>query len=431
MKGTHRADARPTGRVAVLVVCTAAMGLGSAPAFLVGYLGPDLRAALDLSAAQLGLLVGLFYGATGMTSLAAARVVDPWGARRCILADQAVVAGALAAAVLWPTFATLAVGSVLAGAGFALANAGTSLAVTSASRPDQAGTVVAIKTAGIPFGATVMALAGLPAAGVIGWEGICLALAVLAVANGLAGVFLLPRVRAGGTTRTPAAGQRLPRRFAWVVLASFFYVLGSQPLFSWLVLTLVDAGVSRGVAGAISATGTALGTVTMVLAARRADRAGPRHRALTAAAVAATSVVGTALLWAGAHVALALVVVGAVVAILADLVGSGFAHGVAIDRAPHAVGRATAVMSSGYYIGALVSPLAFGAAADLTGGYDLSWGITVAAMTCCGLSFLVVHRWVRPPAPRPATPVPPAGPPAAAVELAIEGAGAGEERRPA
>lgn len=377
------------------------MGLGCAPTFLVGYLGPDVRASLDLSGAQLGLLVGLFYGATGGTSLLVSRVVDPLGARACIVGDQVLVALALTAAALWPGFGTLSAASALAGAGYAFANAGTSVAVTAVSRPDQAGTAVAVKTSGIPLGATVLALAGLPLAGRIGWEGVALVLAGLLAVNAVAGALLLPPARPGPAAATPAG--RLPRRFGWVVGASFLYVLGSQPLFSWLVITLVDAGVSRTTAGVISASGTALGAGVMVAAARRADRAGPRRRALTAAGVAGTSVVGTALVWTGSHVALALLVVGAVVAILADLVGSGFAHGVAIDRAPHAVGRATAVMSSGYYLGALVSPLAFGAAADATGSYDASWALTVTAMTCCGLCFLVVHRWVRPPAAQPAS----------------------------
>lgn len=404
MRGTHGAEPRSANRLAVLVVCTAAMGLGCAPTFLVGYLGPDVRADLGLSGAQLGLLVGLFYGSTGVTSMIASRFIDPLGARVCIVADQALVALALAAAALWPSFPALATASALAGAGYAFANAGTSLAVTSVSRPQEAGTAVAIKTAGIPIGATVLALTGLPLAALIGWEGVALGLAGLLAVNAVAGSFLLPAARRRSTDPGTAARQPLPRRFGWVVLASFLYVLGSQPLFSWLVITLVDAGVSRGAAGAISATGTALGAVVMVLAAVRADRAGPRRRAVTAAGVAATSVVGTALVWTGSHLALAILVVGAVIAILADLVGSGFAHAVAIDRAPHAVGRATAVMSSGYYLGALVSPLAFGAAADLTGGYDASWAITVAAMTFCGLCFLVVHRWVRPPAAVPARP---------------------------
>ncbi|WP_081865895.1 CynX/NimT family MFS transporter [Blastococcus sp. URHD0036] len=398
MSGTGRDRPPATGRLAVLVVCTAAMGLGCAPTFLVGYLGPDVRASLDLSGAQLGLLVGLFYGATGVTSMVVSRLVDPWGARVCIVGDQLLVALVLTAAALRPGFGTLAVASALAGAGYAFANAGTSLAVTSVSLPEQAGAAVATKTAGIPLGATLLALTGLPLAGVLGWEGVALCLAALLAVNAVAGWVLLPRTvrRRGDAGPLPTSG-RLPRRFGWVVLASFLYVLGSQPLFSWLVITLVDAGVSRSVAGAISATGTALGAVVMVLAARRADRAGPRHRAVTAAAVASASVAGTALVWIGGHVALGVLVIGAVVAILADLVGSGFAHAVAIDRAPQAVGKATAVMSSGYYLGALVSPLVFGAAADATGSYDASWAVTVTAMTCCALCLLVVHRWVRPP----------------------------------
>ncbi|SEO53606.1 MFS transporter [Trujillonella endophytica] len=424
MRGTRGAATRPdSSRLAVLVVCTAAMGLGCTPAFLVGYLGPDVRSSLDLSGAQLGLLVGLFYGATGVTSMVASRFVDPLGPRLSIVGDQALVAVALVAAALWPGFGTLAAASALAGAGYAFANAGTSIAVTSVSRPAEAGTAVAVKTAGIPLGATVLALAGLPLAGVIGWEGVALVLAGLLALNTVAGALLLPRARVRRVAGAPApVVGRLPARFGWVVLASFFYVLGSQPLFSWLVITLVDAGVSRPAAGAVSATGTALGAVVMVLAARRADRAGPGRRALTAAGVAGTAVVGTALVWAGSHTLLAVLVVGAVVAILADLVGSGFAHGVAIDRAPHAVGRATAVMSSGYYLGALVSPLAFGAAADLTGSYDASWALTVGAMTACGLCFLVVQRWVRPPAAEPgAHPWAPAGGAAPAPAGSIRG----------
>ncbi|RBY83646.1 hypothetical protein DQ238_00740 [Geodermatophilus sp. TF02-6] len=400
MLGTRGRAVRPP----VLVVSTAAMGLGAAPPFLLAYLGPDVRAALDLSGAQLGLLVGLFYGATGAVSLLASRMVEPLGARWCVAGDQLLVALALAAVACWPALATLGLASVLCGAAYALANAGTSLAVTAVSRPQQAGTAVAVKTAGVPIGATVLALAGPPAAAAVGWEGVALGLAVLAAVNAGAGALLLPSARGRAAVAGRSGGQVLPRRFPWVVLAAFLYVLGSQPLMSWLVLSLVDAGVPRGTAGAVSAAGTALGAAAMVLAARRADRAGPGRRALLAAGVVATSLTGTLLVWLGSHVGLAVLAGGAVVGLLANLVGAGFTHGVAIDRAPLAVGRATAVMSSGYYAGALVSPLVFGVLADLTGGYDASWAATVAALACCGLCFLAVDRWVRPPVPVAASP---------------------------
>ncbi len=134
----------------------------------------------------------------------------------------------------------------------------------------------------------------------------------------------------------------------------------------------------------------------MVLAARRSDRSGPTRRALVGAAIALTSLVGASVLWLGSHVSLLLVVLGAVVAMLANLTGAGFVHAVTVDRAPQAVGPATSIMSTGYYLGALVSPWAFGFFADLTGSYDASWTATVTAMFACAVCFLVIQRWVRP-----------------------------------
>src|SRR3954452_21976208 len=87
-------------RPGVLVVSTLAMGLGAAPTFLTGYLGPALRDDLDPSGAWLGLLVGVFYGATGLTSFGASRLIDRLGARRCVAGDQPVVAEAFTAAAV-------------------------------------------------------------------------------------------------------------------------------------------------------------------------------------------------------------------------------------------------------------------------------------------------------------------------------------------
>jgi CP family cyanate transporter-like MFS transporter len=188
------------------------------------------------------------------------------------------------------------------------------------------------------------------------------------------------------------------------VLAATCFVVGSNPLSSWLVLSLVDGGVSRGAAGLVSAVGTGTGAVVLVLAARRADRAGSGHRAAVAAGVAALTLTGTMALWAGTHLSLVLVAAGAVLGLLTAMVGAGFAHAVTVDRAPHAVGRATALMSGGYYLGALVSPLSFGALADHTGAYDASWAVTASAMALCVVSYLAVQRWVRPPGEPPAPP---------------------------
>ena len=55
---------------AVVAVSFLAIGLGTAPAFLFGFLAPVLQADLALSRAQIGLLVGLMFGASDENSLA-------------------------------------------------------------------------------------------------------------------------------------------------------------------------------------------------------------------------------------------------------------------------------------------------------------------------------------------------------------------------
>ncbi|RFU19141.1 MFS transporter [Geodermatophilus marinus] len=394
MRGTREAPARS----AVLGVSTLAMGLGAVPMPLVGYLGPALVADLDLTGAQLGLVVGLFYGATGVTSLLGSGLVDRLGARWWVAGDQALTAAGLAVVAAVGSLPALLVTSVVIGCGYAFLNAGTSVAVTAVSRADQAAGAVAVKTAGIPGLLTVMALAGPAAAAAVGWRGVCLALAGLAAVNAALALAWLPSRRPGPAGTGPHGHARLPRGFAWVALAATCFVIGTNPLSAWLVVSLVDGGVAPTVAGLVSATGTGAGTVAMVLAARRSDRRGPARRASTAARICATSLAGTLLLWAGTHLGLALVALGALAGLLGAMVGAGFAHAVAVDRAPHAVGRATAVMSCGYYLGALVSPLAFGALADATGGYDVPWAVTAAAMALSVVSYAVVQRRVPPAA---------------------------------
>jgi len=49
-------------------------------------------------------------------------------------------------------------------------------------------------------------------------------------------------------------------------------------------------------------------------------------------------------------------------------------HTAVVDSAPEAIARATGVTMTGYYIGALVSPAAFGLIADATDTFVWSWG---------------------------------------------------------
>ena len=372
------------------------MGLGCSPAFLYGYLGPEIRTDLDLSRGGLGLLIGIFYGLTGVGSLLAARFTERLGARRCIVFDQFLVAGCLVATVVSGSFLMLALAAGLAGAGYALANAGTSMAVAATAPPGRAGQDLTVKTAGVPMMATLLALAGPSAGAAIGWQGVAVALAGLAVLTAVSGLFVLPArgIVVPGTPDRARETRRLPRGFVLLPVAAFLFIGGSQPLLSWLVLSLTDAGVSATTAGLVSAAGTGTGVVAMVLVSRLSDRAGPRRRGLVAAGLALVAVVGVLLLWGASGGPLVLVVGGAVLGLFGNLAGASTIHAVVVDRVPWAVGRAIGLMSTGYFLGALVAPWAFGAAADATGGYDASWAGCVAALSGSALCFAAVHRWV-------------------------------------
>lgn len=115
------------------------------------------------------------------------------------MTDQVVVAGGLVLAVIWSTFLALALGE----------RAGQRRHQRrrhEASRRDKAGAAVAVRTAGIPLGATVVALAGPPAAMRIGWRG-APAMAALCGANAVAAIVLLPRA---GLRRHAATVGRQP-----------------------------------------------------------------------------------------------------------------------------------------------------------------------------------------------------------------------------
>lgn len=402
----HDAARRPVRgpRRASVAVSSAAMGLGCSPAFLYGYLGPHIRADLDLSRGELGLLIGIFYGLTGLGSLLAARFSERLGARRCIVFDQALVAVCLAATVVSGSFLTLALVAGLAGVGYAFCNAGTSMAVAATAPPGRAGQDLTVKTAGVPMMATLLALAGPSAAGAVGWQGVSVALAVLAAVTAVVGWFVLPArgvAVAGAPTFGEDTTRRLPRGFVLLPLAAFLFIGGSQPLLSWLVLSLTDAGLSTTTAGLVSAAGTGTGVLAMVLVSRLSDRAGPRRRGLVAAGLAVVAVVGVLLLWSATGGLLVLVVAGAILGLFGNLAGASTIHAVVVDRVPWAVGRATGLMSTGYFLGALVAPWAFGAAADATAGYDASWTGCAAALSGSALCFVAIHRWVALPLARP------------------------------
>lgn len=365
--------------VQVIAVSAAGMAVGAALGFTPGFIATELRADLGISRGEVGLLVSVYFGCTGLGSVLGGRLTERLGARLVVALDMAMVAAAGAFSALVGTYWSLLVAAVLAGAGYALVNAGTNVAIGRAVAPERRTLAMSIKTAGVPFMALVTAAVGPWAADRWSWHAISFVVAAVALAVTLAALVVLDDDRPERTAK--ADGAALPPGFIWFPLGAFLLIAGSQPLYSWVVAYLEESlDASPAVAGGVSALASGVGLCVMMLNALRTDLAGPQQRVRRIMLLLGVSTVGTLLVLVGEAVGIGLVVVGAVIGISAQLSAIGTMHATVVDRAPGAVAAATGLTMTGYYLGALFSPAAFGALADVTDTFAYSWGATAALL---------------------------------------------------
>lgn len=386
----QRAGTSAVPAVVVVAVCTVAIGVGSGLGFVYGYLFPVLREDLGISRAAVGALVSVYFGSTGVGSIAGGRLADRLGARLAVAVDLALVtvaAGALAVAGSYPLLLAM---SVVAGAAYSLANAGTNVAIGAVVPPARRATALAVKTAGVPALAVVSAFLAPWAGDRFGWRAVMGAVAVLAAACCAAALLVLPPDRPRGR---PERAGALPRGFLWFPAATFLMLVGTQPIFSWSVAYFEEAlGVRLAVAGVLSAVAAIGGTVGMVLVGLRSDRVGATRRIRLIVLLCAVCAASLAVLTVGVAVGVVVALVALTVAMASQLGAIGLMHAAVVDAVPHAVGRGSGVTMTGYYLGALVSPALFGALVDTTGAYALPWGVGVAALVLAALAFVQLDR---------------------------------------
>ncbi|MDH3302404.1 MAG: MFS transporter [Acidimicrobiia bacterium] len=388
--------ARPPKPWLITAVCTAAIGVGAALGFVPGYVSVALQDSLDLSKAQVGLLVSLYFGSTGLASVGGGRLAARFGARTVVVADMVVVAACAAVGALTERYWVLLASAVVAGAGYAWANAGTNDALARTVPSRHRTVALSVKTAGVPTMAATTAALGAPAAARWSWTVVWSAVAVAAVVVAVAVALVLdPSVPAAvdhqrSTRRrpesldgaAPLASSVDLRSFHWFSLASFLFVGGSQPIFSWVVPYLQDRlDTSAGLAGALASAAAGLGVVAMIGNGRLADRIGPDRRIGRLLLLVMVATVGMAAILAGPALGAGrgLLVVGAgmIVGTGVQLATIGTMHAALVDRAGLAVAQATGITMTGYYLGALLSPVGFGWLVDVTGRYWPSWLVMV------------------------------------------------------
>lgn len=371
-----------TGRGVVPVVAASALclGVGASMGFVPAFLATTLRDDLGIGRGQVGLLVSLHFGCTGLGSIMGGRVTERYGARAVIVADMALVAASAFFGVWVGAYWALVVASIVAGTAYSLVNAGTNVAIGRTIGPSRRTLAMSVKTAGVPTMAMFAAAAGPPVASRSSWQSIIAVVGVVAVVAVVVAGLVFDDDRP--TTRAAPQRAALPAGIWWYSLGAFLLIAGSQPLYSWTVAYLEQSlDASPGVAGGVSALASGVGVVVMIAAAQHTDRVGPDGRVRRLMILIAINLVGTMLVLVGEAFGVWLVAIGAVVGISAQLSAIGTMHAAVVDRAPQAVAGATGVTMTGYYIGALASPAAFGWLADATDTFAWSWGATALLLT--------------------------------------------------
>ena len=412
---TEAGTSRPLAVVVVGSMSTAfSVGVGLAP----GLIASALRADLGIDRWSVGLLVGLHFGASGVMSVSAGRIVVRQGARVAVAANLSLAAVGAGIAAVLGNYTGLVAAAVLSGAGFALSGVGTSVAVAHAvSERWRTAGMVAVN-AGLPAMIALIAFGGPWVADRWRWEW------VLAAAGGGAAVGAVLAMALLGDSRAERGEDlevRLPKHFVWFPVASFLMLAGFSPTLTWAVSYIEEelgAGALR--SGVFVGWAAAITFVLLIASSLAADLTDPQARVRVVAVLSRGSrlmwgvfgfvrqqtrlaivlcllrAVFGALILAGVVLGVGVTVLGVVGAMALQTACVGALLSAVADRAPRAVARATSFTMGGYYFGALVGPVAFGAFIDAGGSYSWAWFIVCLLIVAAAMS-LRFAGWIAPP----------------------------------
>lgn len=377
-----------TAERGVVAVSAGAVGIGASLGFFPGFLATVLSEELLVSKGKVGLIVGIYFGATGLGSILAGKITEKIGPRAAIAIDMLIVATCSFAIAIVGTYLIWLVSSVLAGAAYGLSNTGTNVVIGKEINDDKRTLAMSIKTAGVPLMAALASAIGPWSAAQWKWEHILLVNGIVAIGVGTSALFVIPNFKVDSVQESRA--RALPANFFWFGIASFLLIAGSQPLYSWIVSYLEDSmDASSGLAGGITSIACFCGVIMMVCNGLFADRLGSRNRTSLVITLLVFSTIAVLLVSLGPSLGIFFVISGAIIGVSTQLSAIGTMHACIVDKAPYSISRATGITMTGYYLGALASPPLFGFIVDWTGTFAYSWVGTAA------LLFSAIFAWQR------------------------------------
>ncbi|TDB91961.1 MFS transporter [Actinomadura sp. KC216] len=354
--------------------------------FLIGALGPRLVTEAGFSRTALGLTTTAGFGVAALLSLTAGRWVDRLGARRCLVALLVLAAAALALIGSATATAVLLAAVALGGLPQALANPATNKIIIAAVEPARRGAVTGWKQSGVQLGAFA---AGLPLAALAGWTGWRAAVWTAAGCALLVAVcawWLLPpdpvRLPARSPSGQPAVRVGRLSMFSLLLGSGIASVNTYLALFGSQRLEL-DPVVAAWLVAVLGVTGIA-GRVGWSRRAGRLDRPAVLLAPLMAGACAAALLLGVSgrvgpLVWVAAAGVGAFAAAGNAVSMVTVVRGAD----------ARTAGRASALVSAGFFGGFALGPPAFSVVVDAA-GYTSAWLVVAAEFALAAL--IVVRR---------------------------------------
>ena len=366
----------------MLAAGTVAQSSFSAVLLGLPVLAPTLRAELDLSVSEVGIVLGSVWVGPVLTLL-------PWGLAADRVGERAVLAVGLAlmgALVSAAAFVSNAVGLVvvlgIASAAGASVNAASGRAVMSWFGRDERGLALGVRQSALPIGGFLSAVALPPIDRAGGLEASFLFLAALCLLASAVGALVLRDAPSDEASPTVQARAILRDRRLWILSAgSALYVTTQVSLTGFVVLFLHDRrGLSTGAAAAVLAAAQAVAIGLRIGVGRWSDRArarvGPLR--LLGFAIAAAVAVSAALVSAPLVVLLPSLVVSAAL----TMAWNGLAFTATAEFAGRArSGTALGFQQTSLSIAGTIAPIAFAAVVDAA-----SWrtGFAVAALLPLG-----------------------------------------------
>jgi MFS family permease len=376
----------PTGGRGAVVSAVIATAISALPVFLLGGLAVQIRAELQISVSELGILGMTYFATSAGCSLPIGRFVHAHGAYVATVSGVALATGSLLGiALLANSLSTLLFCLMLGGAANALAQIGCNHSLARAVSPGRQGLAFGVKQAAVPA-ATLLAGLAVPALGTtLGWRW------AFGIMGGLS-LLGLPFVQRD----PPTSGEIPTRRREGDAATPALLVLGAAALLgssaaNSLGMFTVDSAVATGVrpshAGLVLALGSAVGVVSRLTAGWLADRRTGGHLRAVAMMLGLGGL-GLVLTATGTTEAL---LPGTVLAFGFGWSWPGLLIYAVVRLNPAAPAIAVSITQTGTFLGGAAGPLAFGWTAD-TYSYGVAWLMASSSMLLAACLLLVSRQ---------------------------------------